>query len=64
MNAGEVSIAQSSCSGAVARDSVNNVEMIVVPAGTLATMTYYVSVRSWGFGTHNQKFALFASNVF
>lgn len=65
MNASEVSIAQDSCSfGGVARDSTNNVEMIVVPASALTSMTYYVSVRSWGFGTHNQKFALFASNVF
>jgi hypothetical protein len=64
MNSSEVSIAQGSCGGgAVARDSTNNVEMVVVPAGTLTSMTYYVNVRSW-FGSHNQKFALFASNVF
>ena len=64
MNSSEMSIAQSACSGAVARDSTNNVEMIVVPAGALTSMTYYVTVRSWGFGSTNQKFALFASNVF
>jgi serine protease AprX len=63
MNSSEVSIAQSSCSGSVVRDSTNNVEMIVIPAGALTSMTYYVNVRSWGFGSHNQKFALFASNV-
>ncbi|HEV7486660.1 MAG TPA: S8 family serine peptidase [Thermoanaerobaculia bacterium] len=63
MNSSEVSIAQNYCGGAVARDSTNNVEMVVVPAETFSTLSYSVSVHSW-FGSHNQKFAIFASNVF
>jgi subtilisin family serine protease len=63
MNSSEVSIAQNYCGNVAARDSTNNVEMVVVPAGTLSTLSYSVSVHSW-FGSHNQKFAIFASNVF
>jgi Subtilase family len=63
MNSSEVSVAQNYCYGPYVRDSTNNVEMVVVPAGTLSTLSYSISVHSW-FGSHNQKFALFASNVF
>jgi hypothetical protein len=63
MNSSEVSVAQNYCYGPYVRDSTNNVEMVVVPAGTLTTLSYSVSVHSW-FGSHNQKFAVFASNVF
>ncbi len=47
-----------------ADEACDNPVLIVVPAGALTSLTYYVSVWSWGFGSHNQKFALFASNVF
>jgi subtilisin family serine protease len=63
MNSQEYSIAQSSCSGTVSYDNLNNVEMIIIPPNTLTTISYVITAKSWGFGSHNQKFALFVANV-
>lgn len=63
MGTNEVSIAQNIC-GSVTRtyDRRNNIEMIVFPPGN-TTWTFSVSVNTWGYGSHNQPFAVFASNV-
>ncbi len=57
------SIAQNACNSYVAYAFRNNVEMIVIPPNTLSTVAYYITARTWGYGTHNQKFALFVANA-
>jgi Subtilase family. len=51
------------CYSTYGHDHKNNVEIIVLPPYFGSSFTYYVTETSWAFGTHNQKFALFAANV-
>jgi hypothetical protein len=52
------------CGSTPVYDRRNNVEMIVIPAGTLTSFAADVSVNTWGFGSHNQKFAMYVSNAY
>jgi serine protease AprX len=45
-------------------DTLNNVEMIVIPPYNYYWFTLQILERTWGGGTHNQKFAVFASNAY
>jgi hypothetical protein len=45
-------------------DQANNVEMIALAPNTLTTFTLDIYIASWGFGSHNQKFAVYASNAY
>jgi hypothetical protein len=49
--------------GPLTYDRVNNVEMIVIPAGGPASIPVDIYSTTWGFGSHNQKFALYVSNA-
>jgi Subtilase family len=65
MDGNEQSLLQGiySC-GSFAYDQSNNVEMIVVPPNSFSTFSLSVYATTWGGGTHNQKFAVFASNAY
>lgn len=49
--------------GPLTYDRVNNVEIIVIPAGGPTSIPVDIYTNTWGFGTHNQKFALYVSNA-
>lgn len=58
------SISYGGCTNVYTFDRKNNVEMIVIPANNAyQAFNLYITVNSWGFGSHNQKFALYALNA-
>jgi hypothetical protein len=59
----EYSTAPPYCYSTYGHDHKNNVEIVVLPPYSGSTFTYYVTETSWAFGTHNQKFAIFAANI-
>ena len=45
-------------------DALNNTEMIVIPAGAMSSFTLDIYMTTWGFGTGDQRFAVFAANAY
>jgi len=39
-------------------------EMIVIPAGAMSSFTLDIYMTTWGFGTGDQRFAVFAANAY
>lgn len=41
----------------------NNTEIIVLPPYTNTLFTLNIKCNAWGFGTHDQKFAVYMANA-